>query len=112
MLFAIYSVYFFCFCFMALNACRKQKSETEPCTYTSQVKPIIAAKCSLPDCHGAGSLLGDFTNYESLKVRVDNGRLRLNVFELKIMPPASVDTLTSDEKEVLKCWIDNGAKQD
>ncbi len=111
-LFVIYSAYFFCFVFLVFNSCKKSKREADPCAYSSTVKQIISKKCGISGCHVSGSALADFTNYEDLKKRAENGRMQLNVFELKIMPPPSADSLTVDEQEKLKCWLNNGAKRD
>ncbi|MCF8450031.1 MAG: hypothetical protein K9G49_09205 [Taibaiella sp.] len=98
-----------------LNSCKKAApgdphTTTGDCDYHA-VSSIVAQKCSLSGCHNSGATFGDFTNYNALKARADNGRIRLNVFELKIMPPANADTLTAEEKETIKCWLDNDAPQ-
>ena len=80
--------------------------------YSSDIAPVITAKCALPGCHVAGSSFGDFSAYAELKQRADNGRIQRNVFELKKMPPSTQAQLTDEEKDKLKCWLDNGAPQD
>ena len=92
-------------------SCKKEE-ETPACSYTASIRPVINSKCAIPDCHNGSTALGDFTTYEGLKTRADNGRIRTNVFELNIMPPASASPLTDEEKELIKCWLDNGASQD
>jgi hypothetical protein len=99
---------------LVILSCKKTTTETAKCSgsYSSDIKPIANSKCALKDCHGSGSSLGDFTQYAELKLRADSGWIRRNVFELKIMPPASAVPLTEDEKQKLKCWLDNGAPLD
>lgn len=96
-----------------LDACRKSDPGTHSCNvqYSSGIKPIISAKCGLPGCHAPGSTLPDLTNYDVLKIYADDSIVRQNVFELKIMPPAVATPLTNQEKEKLKCWLDNGAPE-
>jgi uncharacterized membrane protein len=89
----------------------KKDNNTTACSYSGVIRPIINNKCAIPNCHNAGSTLADFSTYEGLKSGVDNGRIRTNVYDLKIMPPASAIPLTEEEKEQLKCWLDNGAPQ-
>lgn len=90
-------------------ACKKTKNTDEACSYATDIKPLIARTCAHTGCHGAGSTVADFTQYAELKKRADNGRIRTNVFELAIMPPPGQEPLTTQDKENLKCWLDNGA---
>lgn len=97
----------------AFYACNKTKKEdSAACKYAANIKPVVVAKCALPGCHGAGSAVADFTQYAELKKRADNGVLRRNVLELGIMPPTGHAPLTAQEKDKLKCWLDNGAPND
>ena len=92
-------------------SCKKEEKDKDPCKYSTKVKPVIAAKCAIPGCHGAGSKIADFTIDSVVKSKADNSRMRSMVFELNIMPTQSAATLTDQEKEILKCWLDNGAAQ-
>ena len=97
----------------AFYACNKTKKEdSTACKYSADIKPVVAAKCALSGCHGAGSTVADFTQYTPLKKRADNGVLRKNVLELGIMPPTGHEPLTVQEKDKLKCWLDYGAPND
>ena len=95
---------------MLLHSCTNDKIETDPCseiTYSETVKPLIHTKCALTGCHVSGFTPGDFTNYDVIRRKVTEGKIQLMVFELDLMPPD--DTLTSDEKDKLKCWMSGGA---
>ena len=97
----------------AFYACNKTKDEDSgACKYSTGIKPVVAAKCAHAGCHGGGSSIADLTQYAELKKRADNGVLRKNVLELGIMPPTGHEPLTSQEKDKLKCWLDNGAPND
>jgi len=76
-------------------------------TYSKNVVPIINAHCAIDGCHVAGFAPGDFTSFQVLYSKVENGSFELRVFELRIMPPN--DSLSDEELKTFQCWIDNGA---
>ena len=90
-------------------ACNKNNDNACSPSYAKDIRPVINQKCAISGCHFPGGLLPDYTEYSSLKERIDNGRFQSFVFDLKIMPPANAAPLTEDEKAILKCWIENGA---
>ena len=94
---------------MMLPACRHDRPQ-DPCSFTEKVQPIINSRCAVQACHDGSSALADFREFEALKSRAENGRIRRNVLELQIMPPASAIPLTEYEKDILRCWLDGGAK--
>ncbi|MBX2904720.1 MAG: hypothetical protein KF744_01690 [Taibaiella sp.] len=97
----------------AFYACNKTKNEeSNTCKYAADIKPIVIKSCAHTGCHGAGSAIADITQYSELKKRAKNGVLQKNVLELGIMPPTGHDPLTTQEKDKLKCWLDNDAPQD
>ncbi len=72
-------------------------------TYNGQIKALFEAKCSGASCHPAN---GDWLTYsmafskrQDIKIRTQNGS----------MPPAG--GLTSDEKAIIACWVDDGAPE-
>lgn len=79
-------------------------------SYETDVKPIINTKCTIDGCHGSNGL-ADLDNFEALKIRADNGNIYKYVFTLQMMPPSNASQMTEDEKRILKCWLDNGAKE-
>jgi len=79
-------------------------------TYSKNIVPIISTHCAISGCHVVGFLPGDFTSYDMLYSKVENGSFQLRVFELKIMPPN--ESLDDEELATLQCWIDNGALDD
>lgn len=99
------------------SACGKDEPEpvlqTNACnpTYVSEIKAIINEKCATSGCHDNNSTIASYTSYTPLKERTDNGRLYSYLFDLKIMPPASSMQLSGEEKELIKCWLDNGAPE-
>src|SRR6185503_20919981 len=56
--------------------------------YSENIKPIIEGNCLSSGCHNAGSVNGDFTTYEGLKAKADNGTIDSKVIKNKTMPPS------------------------
>ncbi len=80
-------------------------------TYVNEIKPIIDVNCSYPGCHAAGYEAGDFTNYASMKSRLDGGQFETRVIIIKDMPPpyaSGPKELTQEEFDLLQCWLQNG----
>lgn len=84
---------------------------TVDATWTSGVAPIIASHCAISGCHESGASMGDYTTYQGVKAKVDNGTFSLRVFQLQVMPPITQPDLTPEEYMQLKCWVENGAPQ-
>ena len=81
-------------------------------SYMDDIKPIIDATCALAGCHVAGFVNGDYTTYEGLKSKVDNGSLSRRVVEDKDMPPPDTSgptELTTVQIQLIHCWIEDGA---
>lgn len=104
----------FLFAVVLIIACKKEEEpQPTPCkpTYNAGIKTIVDTKCALSGCHNGSVPLPNFKTYPELKARVDNGKVKSFVFDLKIMPPANETQLTNEEKELLQCWLDNGAPE-
>jgi hypothetical protein len=78
-------------------------------TFSGHVNPIIQLNCAIYGCHDAGSGNGDFTKYEELKIRVEDGRFKNSVIDgnTPVMPPSG--KLPDAQIRVLECWLSNGA---
>lgn len=87
--------------------------------YGEDIKPIMTMYCVGVDgqkCHVSGSTEfapGDFTVYQELKDRVDNGLIEAKVFSNSAnMPPANSTgptELTATDLAVFKKWVADGA---
>jgi hypothetical protein len=92
-------------------ACKTtQKKPTLDCstisaTYSKDIAPIVSNNC-MP-CHKAGSLKGDFSFYDGIKVPAQNGLLEKHVLIQKDMPPKG--PLSEDDRKKIRCWLNNGA---
>lgn len=87
-------------------------------SYMNDVDPIVQAKCATPSCHVTGNTLGipDYTVFANFQALANNepGGVRQRV-KLDDMPRTGDgtqpgDPLTAEEKQVLFCWIDEGAQ--
>ena len=76
-------------------------------TYKKDVKPIIQNRCSI--CHGGTTSLPNFLDYKTAFKYRD--KIRKRVYVEKSMPPGNATDITDKEREVIKNWVDNGAKE-
>ncbi len=77
--------------------------------YQKDIAPIMNRNCAVSGCHAEQALIGNFRDYQDLKLRIDNGKFELMVFQMRLMPPDGYKPLTENEKRKLRKWIDGGA---
>ena len=80
-------------------------------SYAMDILPIVNAACALSGCHVDGFQNGDYTTFAGLKEKADNGRLKDRVVG-KSMPPSNSNgpkSLSDEQIELFKCWIEGGA---
>ena len=103
---------------LSLPACKKDSAKLQQknlpdntCSksYTNDVFPLILTKCAMQGCHTANFPFGDFTTFNDLRLKIENGKVQSLVFQYSLMPPQEKAQLTGEEKDVLRCWIKNGA---
>jgi hypothetical protein len=106
--------------FTLLIQCKDTVEEMEECTamsaspisYSIHVYPIVTNVCAIPQCHVAESQHGNFTVFNDVKDRAEDGRLKFMI-ETHQMPHGFTKGptyLTSCEIETIKKWISEGAK--
>jgi hypothetical protein len=78
---------------------------TEDISYQEQITPILEASCNIDGCHSAGFVSGDFTDYDGVLDKVNDGSLFLRL-EDGSMPP--ITPLSSEQLQLIVCWISNG----
>ncbi len=102
---------------ITLVACKKEKEgsgggpnvtpiDCGTVKFSSNILPLITAKCATAGCHAAGSSNGPgaLTNYN----QIFTSRTQVaNAINSNRMPPGG--PLSSGEKLQLSCWIDAGA---
>ncbi len=86
---------------------------TDPCNglafkFSTNVQPIINTKCATsPGCHAVGSINsgGPLTNYSQVFAK----RLEIKIQVSSGSMPFPPDSLSSDQKNKIICWLNSGA---
>lgn len=79
-----------------------------PVTYTNDIAPIIQTSCAIAGCHVTGGTgAGVFTDYEGVKLKVDQGSFRVRVLERRDMPPGFA--LSGTDLQKIERWLNDGA---
>lgn len=76
-------------------------------SYASQIQPIINASCNFSSCHGAGNGSRDFTNFANVTAKATSIKTRTGNLS---MPPGGSADLSSQQIQLIACWVDDGAK--
>ena len=85
--------------------------EIDP-SFKDDILPIIEATCAIETCHVSnGSGNGIFDSYDAIKGKVDNESLLRRAVTDANMPPASSvgPKPTAAQRNLIKCWIEDGA---
>ena len=108
--------------FIGILSCNKDEepaicSESDV-SYNGDIKRIIDNSCAFSaSCHqGNWAVIPNFTTYETLKPSLENGEFEERTFFVdsiptRVMPPPNTpeeNLLTEDDRQLLRCWIDNG----
>ncbi len=72
-------------------------------SFSQSISPIISSSCAVLGCH-AGSQFPDFRVFEN--IRNNAGEIRKRT-QSGSMP--QVGTITQNEKDLIACWVDDGA---
>lgn len=78
--------------------------------FAADIQPIFKAKCGNSGCHPSKNM----ENYTSLKVFVDNGKIKQYIAD-RSSPPSGMTaagSCTAEESKKVACWLQNGAKND
>ena len=80
---------------------------TSPAKFRTDILPLVTSKCAIPGCHNTDASGGIvLQNYAEISAAKDTIYQRAVVE--KSMPPTG--PLQPAEIALLKCWIENGAK--
>jgi uncharacterized membrane protein len=81
----------------------------EVISFAGEIQPVINMGCIIPACHNGdlGSSL-DYSDFETFQSRAVQVKNRVNSGSMP--PPNSGITLTDEEKELISCWVDQGAQ--
>ena len=95
--FIVFTLLFTGIAMLSTLGCTKNKTmeevapdicDTINVAYNDEIKTIINMNCSYSGCHD-GNLagIGDFTNYEGLLTRLENGQIKLHAIDLDKSDP-------------------------
>lgn len=82
--------------------------DTTDVTFSNSIQPIIDSSCATTGCHvsgGTGS--GDFTSFNGIQSKINNGSFENRVLVQKDMPPGT--PLSDCDLELIQAWLDAGA---
>ena len=105
------------FSVILLSSCLKDKTAPAgPCnttiSYAGEIRPIIESSCKTQDGPGTGCHDEWIDDYSQISNQIAGGGWENRVLSIKDMPvmPNSwgIDSLTADEIQTMKCWIDQG----
>lgn len=108
----IHKIFLFFAAVCVFIACSKDKLapiEADACesvTFSQNVVPVLETKCNSAACHGSGASFGDFTDTTDLMAYLRGGQLFSSLFVENTMPKSG--SLTTEESQALRCWIDGG----
>lgn len=77
-----------------------------PVSLSADIMPLLESNCAIEGCHVSGSGLPDFMNKETVLAHADDIAKRTR--EGSMPPPYSGITLTTEEIEMITCWVDQG----
>jgi len=100
-------------CALLMGGCTFDKGEVpiqcdpqEEVSYSSDIKPLLNARCNTIACHTSGFAPGDFTTHQGILPKFDNGSLKRRIVE-QTMPAAF--KITDAEIQTIVCWVNAGA---
>lgn len=88
------------------NGCSNtaQASIESGTSYQTSIKSIIEANCATSGCH-SGAQSPNFTSFANIQANAEKIKARTVA---KTMPPSG--GLTDQQINLIKCWVDDGAK--
>jgi len=73
-------------------------------SFANEINPILQAKCQSANCHGSGSINGDWTKFSAVSAKAALIKKRTGD---KSMPQTG--SLTAEQIALIACWVDDGA---
>jgi hypothetical protein len=114
-----FKLYYLAFSAVFFLSCLKEKTNPPDeyycpniISYSVDIQPIINTSCvtnqgTVTECHDAWIF-----NYDNVVNEIESERLQNMVFQLRTMPQIpndySIDSLTEDQIDLMKCWIQQG----
>jgi hypothetical protein len=80
--------------------------------YSTNIEGLVRTYCAYSGCHiGSPGVPGNYTTFSGMQEDLENGRIEIEVFSLRTMPPANASgpkTLSKEDFDLFNCWIENG----
>lgn len=80
------------------------KTFCDTISYSQDVRGILDTNCVI--CHDASFVGKDYTSYDGIKQKIDNGTFYVKVIQTREMPLTG--SITEMEYNILKCWYEKG----
>jgi hypothetical protein len=104
------------FALVGLSSCLKDKVQPFGCdsiiSYEAEIRPIIESSCKTGLGGGTGCHDAWVDDYSQVKSQLISGNWQNEVLVEKTMPlipnDFSIDSLTNDEYQTMRCWILQG----
>ncbi len=77
-------------------------------SFATEIAPLIQTYCAIPACHQSNATFPTLESYPQINGAKD--RIRARAVDLKTMPPPPRPRLTPNEINLLKTWLDEGAR--
>ncbi|MFT4602825.1 MAG: hypothetical protein ACI857_003012, partial [Arenicella sp.] len=81
-------------------------------SYATDIRPIIESSCKTQAGSGTGCHDAWIDDYSQIKTAIDNNKIpdrALVQLNMPFMPNTwGIDSLTTNEKDIMQCWIDQG----
>ena len=76
-------------------------------SYSSQIQPILNEFCNSSGCHGSGNGSRSWTSFSNVTAKA--GSIKSRTSNGTMPPPGSAD-LTSEQIQLIACWVEDGVK--
>jgi hypothetical protein len=96
---------------VAVSTAPPPPGKCDTINYNEDIKPIITQNCI--SCHGPGGVEASIplTNYTQVKAQADAGLIKSTIFDGQPNPMPQGGQLSSDQKQLIQCWLNNGEKE-
>lgn len=89
------------------NGCTEQEVVlSSGTTYSGKISSIISSNCAVSGCHVSGQSIPDFSDSENVRQRASTINSRV---QSGSMPPSTRPDLTEEQKQLINCWVTEGA---
>lgn len=111
--------YLLILCLAILSSCYKAKTAplnpnncSGTISYSADIVPIINQSCKTNLGPGTGCHDAWIDDHSKIVLYINNGRWQNSIWSVYTMPKVpnlfDIDSLTADEVQTMKCWVDQG----